>query len=94
MKNTNVEKFIVHKQGEDWIITDDYDIASEFNQVFVGIGPSLANKIPQIDIDYTTYLEPRQCNNFFWESVTETEVQNLTLTLDVKKASGYDNQRS
>lgn len=90
VQNTAIERLAIHKNGEDKVVTDDHEVASEFNDFFVGIGPSLANKIPQLGIDCTTYLGPKNDKTFTWEPVTETEVKNHTLALDIKKASGYD----
>lgn len=91
VKTTDVEKLTVHVDGEKKIIADEFSIASEFNNFFVDIGPNLANKIPHIDTDCTSYLGPKLCKTFVWEPVTNTEVMNHILALDVKKASGYDN---
>ena len=75
-------------------MTDDLAIASEFNNFFVGIGPNLADKIPQVDIYCTAYLGPKLCKTFVWEPVTDTEIKNHILALDVKQACGYDNMSS
>ena len=90
-KTTDVGKLTVHIDGENRIITDEFAIASEFNNFFVGIGPNLADKIPHTGIDCTTYLGPKLCKTFVWKPITYTEIKNHILALDVKKACGYDN---
>ena len=94
VKTTYVERLTVHVNGENRVMTDDLAIASEFNNFFVGIGPNLADKIPQVDIDCTAYLGPKLLKTFVWEPVTDTEIKNHILALDVKKACGYDNMSS
>ena len=64
-------------------MTDDLAIASESNNFFVGIGPNLANRIPQVDTDCTAYLGLKLCKAFVWEPVTDIEIKNHILALDV-----------
>lgn len=37
-KGTDIEKLTIHKNGGSRVITDDHEIASEFNKFFVDIG--------------------------------------------------------
>ena len=90
-KGTDIEKLTIHKNGGSRVITDDHEIASEFNKFFVDIGKNLADKIPQNDADYTAYLGPKLSKTLFWKPVTEKEIENHISALDVNKSCGYDN---
>ena len=59
-KTTEVEKLRVLQNGESKVISDDYEIATEFNNFFVGVWPNLAGEIPKVDIDCKAYLGSKQ----------------------------------
>ena len=75
---------------DDAHIQEPCEIAEAFNDFFVEIGPTLANKIPKPVKPFNHYLKERNSSSFFFVPVVEEEVQNIIIDLNTKKASGYD----
>ena len=64
-------------------------IAEKFNEFYVNVGPNLAKKIPQSDINFETNL--RKVNATLKESsLTENELEEAVKSLKKNKASGPD----
>ena len=74
------------------IISSEHDIASEFNQHFVNVGPKLANSIAGNETP-TRYISISPVSSFVMSPVfvtgpvTNAQVLNHFLTLDKNKAS-------
>ena len=55
------DKVSLFKKEDNGFVTDPFDIANEFNDFFVNIGPKLAERIHSSGKDYFEYLkEPVQ----------------------------------
>ena len=65
------------------------EVADNFNNFFVNVGPSLANKIPQVDKDPLSYLHNRNEHTIFLEPVTDSEVGKIIKELRSASA-GWD----
>ena len=59
------------------IVSEKTEIADSFNKFFVNIGPSLAGKIPETDVDPITYINNEISRCIHVVPVTETEVTNI-----------------
>ena len=70
-------------------ITDDKDIANEFNNFFCKIGPQLAENIPRSDLDPLYYVTPEK-NVFEFKNVTSAELVSVLKKMKVSKSSGLD----
>ena len=55
-KTTSIKELIIDHNK----ITDDKDIANEFNNFFCKIGPQLAKNIPRSDLDPLYYVIPEK----------------------------------
>ena len=67
------------------------EIAGELNDYFVTVGPKLATKIPETQINLKEFLGEKNDKSLFWRPVTEQEVFDILFALDSKKSHGYDN---
>ena len=64
-------------------------ISEKFNDFFINIGPSLAQKIPEQNIPPSQFMGDRVTNTIFLEPVTIEEVRNSVMSLK-NGAVGYD----
>ncbi len=74
------------------MITDNNNIANEFNKYFISIGNQPANKIKS-NTSYKAYRKNPNQNSFFLRPTSEDEIYMIIKKLDSKKASGMDNIR-
>ena len=71
--------------------TGTKDIAEGFNEFFVNVGPSLAEVIPNTDVNYESYLSDPISETFIFANVTPAIVLNTLSRLKSKNSSGADN---
>ena len=69
-------------------ITDTNRISNEFNAFFVNIGSSLANSIPQNDINPMEFLPPKLSKCFYLFPVSNLEIVEEIFNLNENKATG------
>ena len=67
--------------------TDEGDIADQFNQHFVNVGPSLANLIQTTNDDPTKFINDSPLAKFSLTPVTPNDVLSLFTQLKTNKAS-------
>ena len=82
---SSCSKFQVNQE----ITTDKTKIANGFNQYFINIGPTLADKIPQDNKCPTTYMENRILESMVIAPVVEDEVQSIIKSLK-ESSAGWD----
>ena len=70
-------------------VNDTRSIAEKFNEFYVNVGPNLAKKIPQSDINFESYL-PKVNATLKESSLTENELEEAVKSLKKNKASGPD----
>ncbi|XP_047125565.1 uncharacterized protein LOC124807591 [Hydra vulgaris] len=70
-------------------ITNEKNIANEFNNFFVNIGPKLAAKIPNVNKSFKEYLHYNK-NQFKNENLTFKEYETAFNSLKRYKSSGID----
>ena len=75
---------------DDNIITDSNEIANNFNDYFVNVGPKLADKIPPSNVNFSSYLPASNQDSIFLDPITENEVKIEIDQLNVNKSGGYD----
>ena len=75
---------------DDTEITNSYEIANAFNTYFTTIGESLANELPQSDIDPISYLNPVNSSFSLEKLNVETVIESLK-AVNSNKATGPDN---
>ena len=80
------EKF---KLSDGTITSDKYIISERFNDFFIGIGPSLAGKIPSQSIKPKQYLENKLMKSIFLAPVTSLEIGCIIKNLR-ESAPGHD----
>ena len=88
-KKCNNETLPKHLIVDKIEINDAKSIAEKFNEFFVNIGPNLANKIPQCDLTFKSYLPT--VNTTLSETVlSEDEFEEAFKLLKRNKAPGHD----
>ena len=76
--NRNKQMKLNHKfTHNDKIITDGNQIVNLFNDFFINIGPTLANKIPKSDISPNYYLKNANVNTLYLEPVNKEELVTI-----------------
>ena len=69
-------------------ITDQNEIAKNFNKHFATIAEKIDNKTPKSKQKVTDYLKHRNLNSFFLKPVNEKEIQNIISNTANNKAVG------
>ena len=88
-KKCNNETLPKHLIVDKIEIHDAKSIAEKFNEFFVNIGPNLANKIPQCNLTFKSYLPT--VNTTLKETVlSKNEFEEAFKTLKRNKAPGHD----
>ena len=82
--STKISKLLVN----DKITYNERDIAECFNAYFCNIGTSLAQKIPETNINPGNYLSPPILNSIYLDPITEDELCTLVSKLNHKKSVG------
>ena len=89
-KNIKLSKTFVESCSSN-IIEDPNEIASKFNDYFINIGPTLANKIKHNENEsFEKYLSGSYQSNFFLNAITEHELELELENMKLNKSSGYD----
>ena len=93
-------KHILHKRDitplvdsfkiNNTVTTDKITITNKFNEYFVNIGPTLANKIPDTADTYKKYLSGTYKASFSMYPATPDEIVNVVKLLHLKRSSGFD----
>ena len=84
--NETLPKYLVVDKIE---INDAKSIAEKFNEFFVNIGPNLANKIPQCDLSFKSYL-PTINTTLNETMLSKDEFEEAFKSLKRNKAPGHD----
>ena len=69
-------------------ITDPKAIATSFNNHFANVGTKLAEKIPNINIDPLSFLDPPQHTSFYLIPTTVNEIEEEIMKLNSSKSVG------
>lgn len=67
------------------------DIAEGFNSFFVNVGQSLANNIPDSDVNFRDFLREPVEQSFVFQNITETIIYDTLSKLKPKLSCGHDN---
>ena len=85
-KSKAQNKFVLN---DGTFVTDKSIICEKFNNFFTGIGPSLANAIPNQSKKPESFMNDKVLNNMLLSMVTEGEMERLVMDLN-EGATGYD----
>lgn len=69
-------------------ISDSYQIAQEFNNFFVNVGPQLASSIPSSQNSFMSYLGNPSNLSFFLSPTSPIEIEDIISNLSTSKSSG------
>lgn len=69
------------------IYTSKLDIAEQFNEHFINVGPNLASKIQNNNQDPIKYISKSPMGSFFLSPICPETVSKIFSSLDVKKSS-------
>ena len=72
------------------IISDPVKISNKFNEYFINVGPKLAERIQNNNVNFTIFLGERSVNSFFLDAVTEKEVEIEIGNLSGNTSRGHD----
>ena len=72
------------------VISDPVEISNKFNEYFINVGPKLAEKIQNNNVNFTTFLGERSVNSIFLDAVSEKEVEIEVGNLNGNKSCGHD----
>jgi len=72
------------------MVTDTNLIANKFNDFFINVGQSLADKIPPRSKSYQHYLSKSPCNSFVVAPTSPEEIIQLGRTMHITHSSGLD----
>jgi hypothetical protein len=84
-------KIIDQIEKNNMKINDPRDIAEEFNQFFVNVGPELAKQIPHTLNSPKEFLRDNYCKSMFFIPSTAEEISDIISNLKNSTSSGYDN---
>ena len=72
------------------VISDPVEISNKFNEYFINVGPKLAEKIQNNNVNFTTFLGERSVNSIFLDAVSEKKVEIEVGNLNGNKSCGHD----
>ena len=78
------------KKEDNGFVTDPFDVANEFNDFFVNIGPKLAERIHSSGKDYFEYLKEPVQKSMFMKPIVEDEIIKIIAKFDQNKSPGHD----
>ena len=88
-KNKHSKLTTEFKISDSKTITDKKEISNRFNNYFVNVGLSLANKIPTTAKNYRDFLPPNNTQSMYIEPVTSDEIKQIIKNLN-DGAPGHD----
>ena len=88
-KNRVIKTQNKFKLNDNTIIADPKIVCNKFNDFFVNVGPSLAAKIPKLDLNPEQFMGNRLVNSMYIEPVNEVEIRKLINQLK-DNSPGYD----
>ena len=72
------------------IISDPVEISNKFNEYLINVGPKLAERIQNNNVNFTTFLGERTVNSIFSDAITEKKVEIEIGNLNGNKSCGHD----
>ena len=72
------------------VISDPLEIANQFNEYFVNVGPSLAKIFKGSSANFMNHLRGTYMNSMFLNEITVNEVAKEITKLNPNKAFGVD----
>ena len=85
-KSSLPHEFIINNNP----VTDNSEIANNFNEYFANIGPITINNVPLTENKYTDYLPDPLTKSMFLDPVDIFKVVETTKKLKTKTSSGHD----
>lgn len=89
-KNKSRSELQNNSLKKDNLISDPLEKANYFNEYFVNTGSNLLKKIPESLVNFKLYLDERNCNSIFLDTILESEVAKEIDQLKVTKSGSYD----
>ena len=91
-KNSKSTSFPSYFLLNDEKITNENEIAENFNKFFTEIGPNLSKKITiNSSKSYQSFLTEKIDHSFEFEEVTVDDIKNIISKIKPKSSSGHDN---
>lgn len=89
--NMNKSKFKIKsiKNSHGIIVSDEYDLANEFNNFFVDVSEHLCTKIQNRDAHYSPKIKPLT-DSFFFIPILPFDIEDTIATLKNTKSCGND----
>ena len=70
-------------------VTNLEDIANNFNNFYVNVGPELANKIPEVNKSHLDYMSGNYQSSIYLKPTSNAEIMSIIRELK-DSSSGYD----
>ena len=83
-----IHEIISSRKNKNGSITDEIEIAQNFNNFFTSIGPNLQKKIPPTQKNFKDYLKKPNSENFIIAPTTSDEISDLIHNLKSSKSVG------
>jgi exonuclease III len=87
-EKSNFPEFFLHNDNH---VTNPQNIANEFNNFYVNLGPQLAQNIPQNQANPEPINSINIPHSFFFTPVTPVEILQIVHNMKPKTSSGFDN---
>ena len=88
-KNKSKQNQSKFKLNDGSVTTNKLEICEKFNNFFIGIGPTLANKIPKQSQSLESFMTAQLFNSLYLSNVSHEEVINIVNYLK-PSSPGYD----
>ena len=74
------------------VTSDKEEIVNKFNEYFVNIGPTLADKIPPSTVGHKSFLEGDYKDSFSLFQTSPEEIKDIVVThMKTKRSADFDN---
>ena len=73
------------------MISDDAEIANQFNRYFTSVAEDLVNNIPTTESHFKNYFSEPNVKSIFMKPTTPDEIQNIISAIKLKLSCGIDN---
>jgi hypothetical protein len=90
MKADYAKQTVTEIKSDGKIITDNNIISNKFNEYFVKVGPSLANKIPAINGKITDFITGNYLKSMAIQYTDPDEIDKIVSMLSSSSSSGID----
>ena len=71
-------------------MTENINIANNFNEYFISVGSNLAAKFPPIIFNFKNWMPSRTSHSFYMLPTNNNEILSICANFESKDSAGYD----